>query len=56
MEKIKEQYKQEVLIDIDKAYELWDWAAKFKVSAETLKKAVREVGNRETAVRIFLKK
>jgi len=44
------------LIDIDSAYELWDWAAEFKVSAEKLKHAVEIVGTSPDAVKVFLKK
>ncbi len=47
---------EEKLIDINSAYELWDWAAKFKVSAEKLKQAVEIVGKSPDAVKVFLKK
>ena len=43
-------------INISKPYELWDWADKLKVSAESLKRAVLEVGNSLNEVRAYLKK
>jgi hypothetical protein len=56
MENMNNRYKNENLINIDKAYELWDWADKLKVSAERLKQAVLTVGRSASAVRLFLKK
>jgi len=56
MENLNNSTAQEKLIDIEKAYELWDWAAKFKVSAEALKKAVQAVGKSPKAVKAFLKR
>ena len=47
---------KEKQIDIDKSYELWDWADKLKVSAAKLKQAVLTVGRSVSAVRKFLKK
>jgi len=43
-------------IDIDKIYEIWDWADKFKVSAERLRSAVLAAGRSVSAVRSYLKK
>ncbi|TCC88072.1 DUF3606 domain-containing protein [Pedobacter frigiditerrae] len=43
-------------INIEKPYELWDWAAELHVSAERLKKAVLTVGKSVRAVKLFLKK
>ena len=47
---------QKSQIDIDNPHELWDWADKFKVSAERLKLAVLTVGRSVEQVRTFLKK
>lgn len=47
--------KADQFIDIDNAYELWDWADKFKVSAERLRVAVQTVGRSSSAVKSFLK-
>ncbi|MFN0256500.1 DUF3606 domain-containing protein [Pedobacter ureilyticus] len=43
-------------IDVAKPYELWDWADKLKVSADSLKQAVLEVGDSLDKVRAYLKK
>jgi hypothetical protein len=43
-------------INIEKAYELWDWAAELQVSAERLKQAVLTVGKSVKEVKLFLKK
>ncbi|WP_316786795.1 DUF3606 domain-containing protein [Pedobacter frigiditerrae] len=43
-------------INIEKPYELWDWAAELQVSTERLKKAVLTVGKSVYAVKLFLKK
>ncbi|RZK55157.1 MAG: DUF3606 domain-containing protein [Pedobacter sp.] len=50
------QKHNEPQINIEKPYELWDWAAELKVSAERLKKAVLTVGKSVYAVKLFLKK
>ncbi|MGF1924642.1 MAG: DUF3606 domain-containing protein [Bacteroidia bacterium] len=46
--------KADQFIDIDNAYELWDWADKLKVSAECLRVAVQTVGSSSSAVKFFL--
>ena len=56
MKNLDNNYQKEGSIDIEKSYELWDWADKLKVSAESLKRAVLTVGKSVVAVRSFLKK
>ena len=46
----------ELQINIDKPYELWDWAAELQVSAERLKQAVLVVGKSVRDVKLFLKR
>lgn len=46
----------QICIDVAKPYELWDWADKLKVSADSLKQAVLEVGGSLNKVRAYLKK
>lgn len=43
-------------INVNEDYELRDWAKKFGVSKEELKKAVQSVGNSAAAVRKHLDK
>lgn len=43
-------------INVNEDYELRDWARKFGVSAEELKRAVQQVGDRADAVRQHLGK
>ncbi|KQY86242.1 MULTISPECIES: DUF3606 domain-containing protein [Roseateles] len=42
-------------INVNEAYELRDWAAKFGVSPEQLREAVARVGDRADEVEQFLK-
>lgn len=46
----------QICIDVAKPYELWDWANKLKVSADSLKQAVLKVGGCLNEVRAYLKK
>ena len=43
-------------INVNEDYELQDWSKKFKVTAEELKKAVKQVGTNAQDVEAFLKK
>jgi len=43
-------------INLSEDYEVQYWSAKFDVSAEKLKKAVKEVGDNSKRVEKFLKK
>lgn len=42
-------------INVNEAYELRDWAAKFDVTSEQLKQAVAQVGDRAAEVEQHLK-
>ena len=44
------------LINLSEDYEVSDWAAKFGVTVEELKKAVGAVGNEASKVEAYLKK
>ena len=55
IDKSKPSGQDRVQINVNEAYELRDWAKKFKVTEDELKVAVKRVGDQAAAVEKYLK-